>query len=92
MKTTSPVAPYRPTIYIDMGLRDELRDFLRLPRKDRRSRSEPSNEAGSSIDPRGADLGVPRPTESTPDLRISASKTLPTSSPSTPHDCESSGT
>jgi hypothetical protein len=73
-----------------MGLRDGLRDFLRLPRKDRRARSEARSEANPIGAPSKTDLAVPRSTESSPDLRIGSS-TLPTPSPLTLGDQESSG-
>jgi hypothetical protein len=69
-----------------MGLRDGLRDFLSLPRKDRRARSE----AGSIVDPSEVDLVVPRPAESSSDLGIGPS-ILPTPVPSTLQNRESSG-
>jgi hypothetical protein len=97
VKATSLIVCHRSTIYIslhrpsdNMGLRDRLRDFLRLPQKDR-ARSETRSEMGSIEGPNETNPMVPRPTESTPDLRIRAS-TLPTSSPLTPRDLESSGT
>ena len=75
----------------NMGLRDSVRNFLSLPRKDRRARSEGRNEVGPTADPGGVGSGVPRPTESSPDLRIGP-PTLPTPSPSTSRDQESNGT
>jgi hypothetical protein len=74
----------------NMGLRDGLRDFLSLPRKDRRARSEARSEAGPIAGPGGVDLVVQRPTESSPDLRI-APPTLSTPSPSTSRNQESNG-
>jgi hypothetical protein len=76
-----------------MGLRDGLRDFLHIPRKGRRARSEVMSEASATGTPGKADpaLPMPRPgTESTPDLRIGPS-TLPTPSPLTSRDQKSSG-
>ena len=49
----------------NMGLRDGIRDFLSLPRKDRRARSETRNELNPIAHPEEAGL---RPTESNPDL------------------------
>ena len=62
-----------------MGLRDGLRDFLRIP-KHRRKHSRARSELGSVEASSEADLALPRPTESTPDLRIGTS-TLPTPDP-----------
>jgi hypothetical protein len=74
----------------NMGLRDGLRNLLSLPRKDQRARNEGRGEAGPIPDPGQAGLVVPRPPESSPDLRIGP-LTLPTSSPSTSRDQESNG-
>ena len=73
-----------------MGLRDGLRDFLRIP-KHRRAPSKAKSDIDSTEGPSETDLAVPRSTESTPDLRIGAS-TLSTSGPPTPRDHQSSGT
>jgi hypothetical protein len=94
-KPTSPTFRYRahhlhrPSD--NMGLRDGVRDFLSLPRKDRRVRTTSSSEASPIADPRAAGLAVPRPTESSPDLRI-APPTSPIPGPSTSRDQESNGT
>ena len=74
-----------------MGLRDGVRDFLSLPRKDRRVRTTSSSEASPIVDPRVAGLVASRPTESSPDLRI-IPPTFPMSGPSTSRDQESNGT
>ena len=65
-----------------MGLRDGLRDFLSLPRKDRRARSEARSDVGPAAGSGEVDLVVPRPAESSPDLRIGSS-TSPSPSPLT---------
>jgi hypothetical protein len=70
-----------------MGLRDKFRNFLHLPPKDRRARSEGRSEAGSIVDPSEVVLAIPHLSESTPDLGIA-----PTSVPSTSQNPESSGT
>jgi len=69
----------------------EWRDFLPAPKKHRRARSGARTEVGSLKDPSDADLVAPRPTESTPDLRVGTS-TLPMPSPLTSRDQESNGT
>ena len=66
------------------------REFLHIPRKHRRTRSKARSEVGSIEGQSRVDLAVPRPTESTPDLRIGASA-LPTSNPLTPRNQESNG-
>jgi hypothetical protein len=76
----------------NMGLRDRFRDLLCIPRKDRRAQGEARSEADAAEAPREANLAMPRPVESTPDLRIGASKTLPMSSPLAPRDQETSDT
>jgi hypothetical protein len=67
------------------------RNFLPIPKKHGRTRSK----ARSEIDPieasSEADLAAPRPTESTPDLRIGTS-TLPTPDPPISGDQKPSGT
>jgi hypothetical protein len=73
-----------------MGLRDGLRDFLRIP-KHRRKHSKARSDTNSIESPNEPDPAVPRPTEPTQDLQIGSS-TLPTSSPLIPRDQESSGT
>ena len=74
----------------NMGLRDGLRDFLSLPRKDRRTRSEARSQADPIADPGGVDLIVQRSTESSPDLRI-APPNFSIPSPSTSRNQESNG-
>jgi len=66
------------------------REFLRAPKKHRRTQSKARSEVGSIEGRGGLDLAVPRPAESTPDLRIGASN-LPTSSTLTPRDQEPNG-
>jgi len=66
------------------------REFLHIPKRHRRARSKARSEIGSVEGQSGADLAVPRPTESTPDLGIGTS-TLSTSSPSVPRDQEPNG-
>jgi hypothetical protein len=89
--------PLSPTIYAlphrpsdNMGLRDRVRNgvrnFLHLPPKDRRARSEGRSEAGPIVDPSEVILALPRLAESTPDLGIG-----PTSVPSTSQNLESGG-
>jgi len=78
------VSPSTPT-QNDMG----LRDFLSLRKGHRRSRSKARSEIGSIEGQGEADpVAHQRPTESTPDLQISAS-TSSTSSPLTSHGQES---
>ena len=60
--------PYRKSD--DMG----LRDFLRLPKFDRRKRSKARSEIGNANEDGPP---VQRPTESTPDLRIGTSTSPP---------------
>jgi len=67
------------------------RKLLRVPKKLHRAQSEARSEIGSAEGQGGVDLTVPRPTESTPDLRIGTSA-LPTFSPLVPRDQESNGT
>jgi hypothetical protein len=47
-----------------------IRDLLSLPRKDRRARSEARSEVGPVTEPGEVDLFPPRPTESSPDIRV----------------------
>ena len=85
-----PSAPIYTSLY---RRRDEMkwRDFLPVPKKHRRTRSKARSELGSVGDQGEAGLVSLRPTESTPDLGISAS-TLPTPSPSTSRVHGSNGT
>jgi hypothetical protein len=66
-----------------------MKKFFRLPK---RARSKARSEIGSieGQTQSEADPATPRPTESTPDLRIGAS-TLPTLSPLIPYNLESNG-
>jgi len=66
------------------------RNFLTIPKKHRRARSGAKSEVGSLKDPSAVDLVAPRPTESTPDLRIGTSA-FPMPSPLTSHDQQSNG-
>jgi len=66
------------------------REFLRAPKKHRRTQSNARSEVGSIEGQGGVDLAVPRPAESTPDLRIGSSA-LPTSNTLTPRGQESNG-
>ena len=68
----------------------KLPKFFHLPKIHRRAQSKARSEIGPIEGQGEADLATPRPTESTPDLRISAS-TLPTPGPLIPRDQESSG-
>jgi hypothetical protein len=69
----------------------KLPKFLRLPKSLRRSRSKAKSEIAPIDENQSeADPTTPRPTESTPDLRIGTS-TLPTSSPLATRDQESNG-
>jgi len=91
VSSTRPTISYRTTIYRP---RSEMKwlNFLTVPRKHRRARSGARSEVGSlDSGPSDADLVAPRPTNSTPNLRISAS-TMPTPSPSTSRSQESNGT
>ena len=74
----------------NMGLRDGLQNLLSLPRKGRRAQSEVRSEADLTPDPGEIGPVVPRPTESSPDLRIGP-PTSPTFGPSTSRDQESNG-
>ena len=67
------------------------RDFLPVPKIHRRTRSGARSEVGSLKGPSDVDLIAPRPTESTPDLRIGV-PTLPTPNPLDSRDQESDGT
>ena len=67
------------------------RDFLLVPKKHRRARSGARSEVGSLKVPSDVDLAAPRPTESTPDLRI-GTPTLPMPGPLTPRDQEPNST
>ena len=73
-----------------LGDKMKLLNFLCLPKSHRRARSKTRNDQDSLTEGHesGAGLAVPRPTESTPDLRVGTSN-LPTPSPLTPHDQES---
>jgi len=64
-------------------------NFLCIPIGRRRARSRTRSEIGSIEDPSEAGQTVPRPTESTPDPRISS--TSPPSGPLTPRDQDSNG-
>jgi hypothetical protein len=66
------------------------RDFLSIPKKHRRTRSKARSELDPIEASSEADLAVPRPTESTPDLRIGTS-TLPTPDPLISGDQKPSG-
>ena len=93
IRATRPTICYRSTIYTNLRrLYDQMRwrDFLSIPKKNRRTRSKAASEVSSLKGPSAVDLVAPRPTESTPDLRVGAS-TLPTSSPSTSRGQESNG-
>ena len=82
------------TIYANLHRpRNEMgwRDFLRVPKKHRRARSEARGEVESLKGPSDVDLVALRITESTPDLRIGTS-TLPTPSPLAFRDQEPNGT
>jgi len=68
----------------------KLPKFLRLPEKYRRARNKAGSEIGPIEGQSEANPATPRPTESTPDLRIGTS-TLPTLSPLAPRDKESNG-
>jgi len=68
----------------------KLPKFLRLPKSHRRSRSKAKSEIGPIEDQSEADLAIPRPTESTPNLQIGTS-TLPMPSPLTSRDQELNG-
>jgi len=61
--------------------------LLPLPKGHPRSRSKARSEIGSIEDQSEPDLVVPRPMESTPDLRVGTS-TSPVSSPLTPRDLD----
>jgi hypothetical protein len=69
-----------------------LRDFLRIPKSHRRTRSESRGEDVSETieGPSNVGLTVPRSTESTPDLGADPLVTE-TSTPSTPNIQESKG-
>ena len=51
----------------------KLPSFLRVPKFHRRARSKARSEIGPIEDQGEPDPAVPRPTESTPDLRIGTS-------------------
>lgn len=51
----------------------KLLKFLRLPKSYRQNRSKVESDASPIEGQSGVDLAAPRPTESTPDLRIGAS-------------------
>ena len=63
----------------------KLPKLLRLPKSHRRQRSKARSEISPTEGQSEVDLAIPRPTESTPDLRPGAS-TFPTPSPSAAHD------
>jgi len=65
-------------------------NFLCIPIGRRRARSRARSEIGSIEGPGEAGQAVPRPAESTPDLRIGTS-TSPPSRPLTPRDQDSNG-
>ena len=75
-------------------LSDEMKfsNLLPLPKIHRRERSRARSEIGPTEGQTEADPAVPRPMESTPDLRIATSTLTPTSSPSIPRDQESKST
>jgi hypothetical protein len=87
----SAIAHHHLRLSDNMGLRDGLRDFLSLPRKDRRTRSEARSEVDPTAGSAEVDLVAPRPTESSPDLRIGSS-TLPSPSPLASRNQESNST
>ena len=67
-----------------------LRDLLCIPKSHRRAQSEPRNKIGP-IEAQGrVGFATPRPTESTPDLRVGGS-ILPVPSPLAFHAQESNG-
>ena len=68
----------------------KLAKFLRLPKSHRRAQSEPRDEIGPTGAQGGVGPATPRPTESTPDLRVGDS-ILPVPSPLAFHDQESNG-
>ena len=68
----------------------KLPKFLRLPKIRRRARSKARSETGPIEGQSEANLATPRPTESTPDLRIGTS-TLPAPSPLVLSNQESNG-
>ena len=68
----------------------KLPKFLRIPKFHRRTRSKARSEISPIEGESEADLAVPRPTESTPDLRTGTS-TFPTPSPLVPRDRKSDG-
>ena len=68
----------------------KLRDLLCIPRSHRRAQSEPRNKIGPIEAQGGVGPATPRPTESTPDLRVRDS-ILPVPSPLAFHDQESDG-
>jgi len=68
----------------------KLPSFLRPPKIRRRKRSKARSEIGPIEDQGETDPSVPRPVESSPDLRIGTS-TLPIPSPLVPSDQGSNG-
>ena len=66
----------------------KLPKFLHIQKLYRRTRNETRSEIGPIEAQSEADLATPRPTESTPDLRIGVS-TFPTPGPLAPNDQES---
>jgi hypothetical protein len=92
-RATRPTIRYRPTIYPNLHRPSnnmKWRDFLSIPKKHRRTRSKARSELDPIEASSEADLAVPRPTESTPDLRIGTS-TLPTPDPLISGDQKPSG-
>jgi hypothetical protein len=86
------VPPSVPTYTSLRRRRDAMkwRDFLPIPKKYRRRRSKARSEVGSNEDRGEAGPVALRPTESTPDLGVSAS-ILPKPTPLTPHGHGSDG-
>ena len=89
-EATRPAVCYRTIIYTEKNDKMKLPKFLRLPKFHRRTRSKARSEIGPIEGQGEPDPTVPRPTESTPDLRIGTS-TLPALGPSTPRDENSGG-
>ena len=69
----------------------KLPSFLRVQKHHRRTRSRARSEIGPIEDQGEPDPAVPRPTESTPDLRIGTSAFL-VPSPLIPRNEDSGGT
>ena len=68
----------------------KLPSFLRLPKSHRRSRSKARSELDTGPAEGQTEAALPRPAESTPDLRI-ATSTLSIPSPLNPRNRESNG-